>query len=239
MKYLMKFFNKKKKQDKCLNASKEFYEASSDWFYDMYHSQVVWIRRLFISVVLLFTLLFLSVLTNLLLFPLKQKVPYLYSFDKATGEVTKLGELEPNKLSANWEMARFFLTRYVLAREGYDYYNIDLPYQAAWAMSNDDIRNQYEQEVDSHIETSPYRVYGKSKYVVAEIVSISRLNDHTAAIRFNKVLHDREAGTKQSIGKEAIVKWRYEPPETTQKMLDRNPLGFKVTYYQVSQINLD
>lgn len=237
----MKLFNKKSNEQNSvgLNASKEFYKASSDWFYDMYHSQTVWVRKLTIGIVLLFVLLLLSVITNLLLFPLKQRVPYLYSFDKATGEVTKLGELEPNKLSANWEMSRFFLTRYVLSRESYDYYNIDLPYQIAWAMSDDEIRKQYEQEVDSHVETSPYKVYGKNKYIAVDVVSISRLNDYTASVHFNKVLYDREAGTKQAVEKEAIIKWKYEPPETTQKMLDRNPLGFKVIYYQVSQVNLE
>lgn len=227
------------KQNTCLNASKEFYETSGDWFYDMYHSQVVWVRWLTVGVVVLFVLLFLSVITNILLFPLKQKVPYLYTFDKATGEVTKLGELEPNKLNASWEMSRFFLTKYIIARESYDFYNIDIPYQTAWAMSNDEIRRQYEQEVDSQVDTSPYKIYGKNKYIIIEVLSISKLNNYAASIRFRKVLHDREAGTKQAIEKEAIIKWKYEPPETTQKMLDRNPLGFKVNYYQVSQINLE
>jgi|GEM_PF-1766581 len=227
------------KQHEEPNVGREFYKASEDWFYDMYHSQTVWVKRLSIGVIVLFILLLLSIATNFLLFPLKQKVPYLYTFDKATGEVSKLGELDHTKLGADWAMSRFFITQYVVDRESYDFYNIDLPYQIAWAMSNDEVRKQYEQEVNSQIATSPYKVYGKDKYITIEVLSISKLNEHAATVRFTKVLHDRLAGTKTPIEKEAVIKWTYEQQETTQRMLDRNPLGFKVNYYTVSQINLE
>lgn len=221
------------------NQTANFYRATSDWAYDLYQSQAIWLRRALLALVALTLLLILSLLCNLFLFPLKEKVPYLYAFDKASGEVTKIGTLESTQLSANWAVARYFLIRYVINYESYDFDNVDVPYQMVWAQSADNVRTQYENQVKSGNADSPYRLYGKDKYVTVRVLSINQLNDNTVDVKFEKQLHDRATNTELVTRKEAIIKWQFAEAETTQKMLDRDPLGFKVTYYQVSQVNLD
>ena len=216
-----------------------FYQATTDWAYDRYQSQTMWLRRTLVALVLVAILLMLSLVANLCLLPLKEKVPYLYAFDKATGEVTKIGTLESTSLLANWALARYFLIRYVINYESYDYDNVDVPYQLVWAQSADNVRAQYETQVKSNNAQSPYRLYGKDKYITVRVISINQLNDNTVDIKFEKKLHDRAANTELVTHKEAIVKWEFANSDTTQKMLDRDPLGFKVNYYQASQINLD
>jgi len=236
----MAFFNKKNNHPETMALKKEgFYQACSDWAYSMYQSQTLWLRRTLFALITLFILLALSLLSNLYLFPLKEKVPYLYAFDHATGEITKIGELEPSMLSSNWEVSRYLLTHYVINYEGYDFDNIDLPYQMVWAQSADNVRKQFDEHVKSGNANSPYRIYGKDKYITVRVIAINKLNDNTVDIKFEKSLHDRAANTAQTMQKEAIVKWEYSQAETTQKMLDRDPLGFKVTYYQVSQVNVE
>lgn len=222
-----------------MNPPSDFYRATFDWAYDVYLSQTIWLRRTLIALVLLSFLLTLSLSANLYLLPLKEKVPYLYAFDKATGEVTKIGTLEPTQLSANWSVARYFLIHYVINYESYNFDNIDLPYQLVWAQSADNVRIQYENQVKSGNPDSPYRIYGKDKYITVHVLSVNQLNDNTVDIKFEKKLHDRTANTELVTHKEAIIKWEFSTSETTQKMLDRDPLGFKVTYYQVSQVNLN
>jgi type IV secretion system protein VirB8 len=217
----------------------KFYQQSSDWAYCMYQSQTVWLRRSLVMVILLGILLALSLVANLMLIPLKEKVPYLYAFDHATGEVTKIGELDKTTLSSQWEVARYFLIHYVMNHESYDSDNINYPYQFVWAQSNDEVRKQFDLDVSSTNPHSPYKVYGKDKYITVRVISVNRLNENTVDIKFEKKLHDRAAGSEQITHKEAIVKWEFATAETTQKMLDRDPLGFKVTYYQVSQVSLD
>ena len=73
--------------------TQEYYQKASDWAYDMYQSQTVWLRRSLGALIVVVTLLGLSLCFNLYMFPLKEKVPYLYAFDHATGEITKVGEL--------------------------------------------------------------------------------------------------------------------------------------------------
>src|SRR3990167_3464673 len=217
----------------------EYYQKASDWAYDMYQSQTVWLRRSLGALIVVVTLLGLSLCFNLYMFPLKEKVPYLYAFDHATGEITKVGELESTTLSANWELSRFFLIHYVINYESYDFDNINLPYQLVWAQSGENVRKQYEDYVKSDNPRSPYQQFCKSKFVSVRVISVNRLNDNTVDVKFEKTLHDRAANTEQLIQKEAIIKWEFEQAETTTKMLERDPLGFKVTYYQVSQVNLE
>lgn len=211
----------------------------AEWLYDMYHSRTVWMNRALLSTVILAVLLALSLLTNVLLFPLKRQVPYLYAFDKATGEVTKLGALEPTQLSENWQMSRYFLQHYVMNRESYDSDNIEYPYQIAYAMTAPELRRDYDADVDSNNPASPYAIYGKSKYITVNVLAVSRLNDNTASIRFQKILHDRAAGTTQIAEREAIIKWHYQRIAQPQKLLDRNPLGFLVSYYVSSPVSLE
>ena len=216
-----------------------FYQAAADWRYDVYHSQAVWLRYSLIGNIGLSLCLLLTLITQVCLIPLKQKIPYLYAFNNATGEITKLGELEPTQLTANWQLTRYFLIHYVINRESYDSDNLEIPYQLAWAQSDVMIRKQYDAEVDSNVLTSPYRKYGKNKAVTVRVLSVSRLNDNTAAIRFEKRLSDKASNTQQVANQEAIVKWHYQSVKATQVQLDRNPLGFTVTYYQVTPVNLN
>jgi len=221
------------------NEKDQFYQRARSWTYDSYHSHSVWLRRSIIALCTMAILLILSLALNLFLFPLKQKVPYLYAFNNATGEITKLGELEPTKLQGNWAMTRYFLTQYVINRESYNAENLEYPYQVTWAMSSDEVRKSYNAQVKSDRATSPIKLYGKGKYVTVDIKSISKLNESTTEVRFQKTLHDKATNLESVSHKAAIIKWKYTTPETTQRMLDQDPLGFKVTYYEVTQVNTD
>lgn len=214
-----------------------FYEQAKAWTYDSYYSHSVWLKRALVALCLVTLLLFMSLMLNLWLFPLKQRVPYLYTFNQATGEITKLGELESTKLTENWAMTRYFLTQYVINRESYNADNLEHPYQVTWAMSSDEIRKSYHAEVRTDYAHSPYKLYGKNQYTTVEVKSISRLNDTTAEVRFDKTLHDKATNAESIVQKTAIIKWKYDVPETTQRMLDQDPLGFKITYYEVTQVN--
>jgi type IV secretion system protein VirB8 len=136
-------------------------------------------------------------------------------------------------------MARYFLRQYILYREGFDSDNLEYPYQIAWAMSSDSVRLQYDREVDSCSPRSAISRYRKDHFVTVEILSVSRLNANTAEVRFKKILQNRPLTKREIAYQAAIIKWDYVKPETTQKMLDRNPLGFKVTYYKTSEIESD
>lgn len=216
-----------------------YYQEASDWRYQMHESQTVWLHRSLLLNLLLLTLLTLFVIACLFLFPLKQSVPYVYALNQATGELTQLGKAEPKAYAQEWLLTRYFLIQYVINREGYSADNLERPYQVTYAMSDANIAKRYEEEVNSNNPNSPYNLYGKDKVMTVHVLSVSQLSPDTAEVRFIKTLHDKDANTEQKLQKTAIIKWQYTNPVATEKMLDRNPLGFKVTYYQVNQVNLD
>lgn len=104
-------------------------------------------------------------------------------------------------------------------------------------MSSSNVRNEYDRLIFS--DNAPYKKYGKDKFIDIHILSVSKLSPHTASVRFEKSLIDRGSGFEQTSQIEAIIKWDYEFKPQTQEMLDRDPLGFKVTYYHVSDVNLN
>jgi len=214
-------------------------EKESDWAYEMYLSQFIRLRRANALIIGMFLLLTISLISTLSLIPLKENVPYLYAFDHASGEITKVGALERSTLSGNWALTRYLLIHYVTNYESYNAENIDVPYQMVWAQSSDYVKKQYEEQVKSSNDNSPYRLYGKDKYVTVRVIAINQLNDNTVDVKFEKTLHDRAANSELVTQKEAIIKWEFSEAETTQKMLDRDPLGFKVTYYQATLVNLE
>lgn len=216
-----------------------YYQEAKDWSYDRYYSQGIWLRRCLLSLIIVTLFLTMSLIGNLLLIPLKEKVPYLYAFDHASGEITKIGTLESTTLSANWELSRYLLIHYVMNYESYDLDNLNVPYQLVWAQSADHVRSQYETLMKSDNKQSPYQRFGKDNYVTVRVVAVNRLNENTVDVKFEKTLHDRASQSEQVIQKEAIIRWEYQSSEISQKMLERDPLGFKVTYYQVSQVNVD
>jgi type IV secretion system protein VirB8 len=217
----------------------DYYEQANNWRSQIFDSQRVWLNHSIVSLIILSALLLLSLSANVLLIPLKQKVPYLYTLNETTGELTQLGNYQADKSNQAWLMTRFLLIRYVVNRESYDADNLDDPYQIAWAMSDDAIAKSYADNVRTDNASSPYSIYGKDKFITVHVLAVNQLNDETAAVRFEQILHDRGPDTSQTIDKEAIIKWQYTSPDTAEKMLDRDPLGFKVTYYQPTQINLD
>jgi type IV secretion system protein VirB8 len=216
-----------------------YHQDAKDWSYDRYYAQGIWLRRCLLGLAMMTLFLGMSLTSHLLLLPLKEKVPYLYAFDHATGEVTKIGTLESTTLSANWELSRYLLIHYVMNYESYDLDNLNVPYQLVWAQSADHVRSQYDALVKSDNKQSPYHRFGKDSYVTVRVISVNRLNENTVDVKFEKTLHDRAAHSEQVIQKEAIIRWEYQTAETSQKMLERDPLGFKVTYYQVSQVNIE
>ncbi len=226
-----------------LSSNENYYQEASEWRKEIFDSQRVWLSRSILGLIILTILLALSLSANFFLFPLKRTIPYLYTLNETTGELTQLGAYSSQDKTTqsmqDWLMTRFLLVRYVVNRESYDADNLNQPYQIAWAMSDDAIAQDYVNSSRTDNPNSPYAIYGKTKYVTVHVLAVNQLNDETAAVRFEQTIHDHDSDSDQTIQKEAIIKWSYTTPDTTEKMLDRDPLGFKVTYYQPTQVNLN
>jgi len=213
-------------------------ELASEWRYQCFDSLRLRLRWAFLLNGCLLILLGLSLCLLICLFPLKQTLPFVISLNETTGEMTQLGELNPTSFDNHWAVTRFFILRYLQNRESYHADNLERPYQIAYAMSDKVLAEQYALESSTQNPNSPSQRYRQEKYVTVTVQSIAKLNDNTAEVHFEKVLQDKITGTQGRMPMVAIVKWEYRTQKVTQKMLDRNPMGFTVTYYHPTPVTL-
>lgn len=209
----------------------------STWKDEVYDSLRVRLRLSFLLNSALMVLLIVGFIIIAALVPLKTSVPFVISHNETTGEITQLGNLNPADYETDWRLTRFFLIRYITNRESFHSDNLERPYQIAYTMSDKKVALAYEVLSSTNNPASPYQKYGKSHFVTVEVHSISKLNAHTAEVHFTKTVHDKNNAQETKIPYVTIVKWRYDKVTQTPKALDRNPLGFHVTYYQPSFVN--
>src|SRR5687767_6400060 len=100
----MKFFKSKKQTSDIKDENNDYYQTMADWRYDKYESQTLWLNRSLIALAIIIIALLISLITNLMLFPLKEKVPFLYAVNETTGELTQIGQFQPEKFENNWLM---------------------------------------------------------------------------------------------------------------------------------------
>lgn len=209
---------------------------SADWRYQQFESTRLRLRWSLVLNSVLFGLLGLSLALLFILLPLKQTVPYVISLNESTGEMSQVGELTPASIENKKLLTRYFILRYIQNRESYHADSLDRPYQIAYAMSAPNVAEMYAKEVNTQNNDSPFQRYGKDKFVTVAVKSVAWLNGNTAEVHFEKILHEHLNDKVTHMPMVAILKWDYQPQKTTLKILDRNPLGFKVIYYQPTPV---
>lgn len=174
----------------------------------------------------------LSLITLLLLLPLKTFEPYVVTVDRNTGylEVTK--GLYQGNLSQDEAITQANLVKYVSLRESYNSSILRENYELASLMSHGQALEEYQQIWNGNNPNNPSIVLGRKAAIDIKIQSVSFLNDKTASIRFQRELKENNQ-TKIS-NWTAIVDYQYA--QKPMRMADRfmNPLGFQVTSYRVN-----
>lgn len=174
----------------------------------------------------------LSLITLLLLLPLKTFEPYVVAVDRNTGylEVTK--GLYQGNLTQDEAITQANLVKYVSLRESYNPSVLRENYELASLMSQGAALQEYQQIWNGKNPNNPSIILGRKAAIDIKIQSVSFLNDKTASIRFQRELKENNQ-TKLSYWT-AIIDYQYA--QKPMKMAERflNPLGFQVTSYRVN-----
>ncbi|MCD6040273.1 MAG: virB8 [Gammaproteobacteria bacterium] len=215
----------------------EYYSAAKNWYEEAYESLVCSRDRYRLLACFLGGLLTLSLLTVILLFPLKHDVYRILTINQTTGEVAQLKELDTTHWSESWVMTRYFINQYIQNKETYHYEDIKRSFNVALAMSAPSIAKAVQAQIIDTNPLSPINVLGKEGSQEVNVLSINQLNAHTALARFHVVTHPKEdtAAVKQA-DFQVVLKWDYQNTKATLQERDLNPLGFRVTYYQASPV---
>lgn len=167
--------------------------------------------------------------------PLKETVPYVVRVDSSTGIPDILTTLNTEKVEFDEVMDRYWLARYVRARESYDWYTLQEDYETVGLLSASDVGKIYASAYEG--DNALQKKRANRIRVTVEIISIVPTPNRTATIRFRTRTAPPDGGSPPEVANYvATIAYQYKP-RTSMKGSDRlvNPFGFVVTSYRVDK----
>ncbi|MBN9079386.1 MAG: type VI secretion protein [Rhizobiales bacterium] len=176
----------------------------------------------------------LSLVTLVLLVPLKSFEPYIVEVDRSTGYVeVKTGLTRPANLTEQEAITQANVVRFIRTREGYDPYAISDNFGIAALLSTGDAARELQELYSSTNPQNPAKIYGKLKKVLVDINSVTFPNTSTAIVRFATTeKSDTDTVVRHYI---SVVRFRYTDTPATNAWRFENPLGFQVYDYRRDQ----
>ena len=167
--------------------------------------------------------------------PMKTVVPYVIEVDRTTGVARILTVEERTAIPEGELTAKYWLSQYVLAREGYDWQTVDYEFRKVRELSTPEAFEPYAAQFEG--ERSLDTLLGQSACWRVEILSVQMTGEGIAAVRFVKRrVNARNMDVEGESYWTATVGYGYEPGYTNEeKRLLVNPFGFKVSSYRVDQ----
>ncbi|WP_108653158.1 virB8 family protein [Dongshaea marina] len=205
------------------------FEASIVVMRELMVRRALWVAGIAIGVAVLLAI------ALAMLAPLKTVVPYVVRVDSDTGHAAVLTELNTQQLSQDQALDKYWLARYVIHRESYDYKLIQNDYDSTLLMSSDAVGRDYAalyQGDDALDARFGSRVLQK---VTIDSIVLSHRNGDVGTVRFSKRSTSSDGGMKGTVSHwVATIAYRYNNPaqlSATDRL--KNPLGFQVTSYRI------
>lgn len=210
-----------------LNVIKNWYEERYDY--------AITQRNILLLILLVITV-FTAILTLVIAFVINSKTfdPFVIQIDETTGEAKIVKPIDSSTLSGNETLAKYFIKKYVVARETYNFVDFDnITRQTIKLLSTQPIYRQYiGYALDE--ERSPFVKYGANNSTFLVVKSWSRLEGQKYLLRFS--IHETTE-QRNVYHKIAIVEFDYVTMTLTEDELDINPIGFQVIGYRVDDDN--
>ncbi|AYG95631.1 virB8 family protein [Brevundimonas naejangsanensis] len=173
-----------------------------------------------------------SCLAVVALTPLKTSEPFVIRVDQSTGVVDVVRGLSADRGPVRYEEAvsKYFLARYVRAREGYLDPAAEDAFRTVSILSAPAEQTRWADFYRGSNPRSPQNLYGPDGEATIAIRAISFINEEVAHVRFRRtVRHARQAVESDWIATIAFT-WTRAPMTEADRL--RNPLGFQVLSYR-------
>lgn len=194
-------------------------------------------RRAWTLVIVFAVIAAMAVAAVLLMTPLKQTIPYLVYVDKETGATQAVVVTDRASITTNEAVARYWLGRYISARERYVYRLQQEDYDFVMATSASAVAQEY-----SYPYTGPTNRADLLKETIEERINILSVQLTPAAtgrgtVRFQKITWRagmREPESVKTYVADVAFDW-VESTNWSTKDLLVNPMGFAVLAYRTTQ----
>jgi type IV secretion system protein VirB8 len=178
----------------------------------------------------------IAVVAIMALMPLKRVVPYVYSIDRQTGQLTIMDAANQRQIAGNQDLLdKHFAGAYVVSRESYDWKLLQADYNDTVAFSAPQIGRDYAARFDGARAVN--KIWGQNIERHAVVTSIQLAPDvisKKAVVRYTIQQRDNQTNTLQPLEHYiATIAYEYHPERTGKEQdLIRNPLGFTVTGFR-------
>jgi type IV secretion system protein VirB8 len=178
----------------------------------------------------------LSATAVVLMVPLKQTVPYYIYVDRQTGATQAVVVNDSQTITSNEAVARYWVSRYVMARERYVYRLQQEDYDLVMVTSAEGVGREYSKQYEgpnSKIETLHESVEDRIKILSVQLAAGTT---GRATVRYQKVTWQAgltEPARVETFSSDIAFGWVPVTGWSTRDLL-ANPMGFAVTAYRTN-----
>ena len=231
-----KFFKKKTEERRSDKRVDNYIQKDcklKEWSNDQYKSSVTQRNILLVLLILCFVVILLSLSTIRYLKNTQSIEPFVIEIEEKDGVPTVVEPLSVKAYSANEAIKRYFIIKYIRAREEYFSSTFDRNfYDVVRVLSSTDVYyRDYRPKFHVNNPSSPYNLYGTTSHRIMGLKSIIFPSDNSAQIRV----------TLSVVGQINLVMNKIIYMEFAFKNLNMNdsdrlinPLGFQVTLFRIN-----
>jgi type IV secretion system protein VirB8 len=222
-------------------------ENAKTWYQDKYQQVLVQRNILMLLALLALLLALIAVIAIGRLAPLKTVEPFLLQIDDKSGVVRAVDPVTRNQFAASEAVDRYFLARYINARESFNFSILRSNYNLVRIMSTPEVFYQFRRQVDPANEESLASRLKTTGQRDIRFTSISYLSNPPlpgGAVEKtpSKIMQARIVATDflpaagdVKTNYVATVTFEYAKLELSAEEILLNPLGFQVTNYQIQK----
>ncbi len=227
-------------KEKALRKGAKF--SSTGWYSDRY--QLVTVQRN-TALVLTFSSIVIILLTIFAIITIstsKSIEPFVIEVEDKSGVVNVIRPFVYNELTANEALRKYFLLKYINARETYNYNDFRYNYfTVVRALSNEQTYTNFRIFTNSSSNDNPIS-FGAEGKVTITIRSVTHLTappgtGYLAQVIFVKETTSKSKNTVEN--KVALISYDYYDKKMNDDERMINPLGFQITAYKLDNYTLN
>lgn len=179
----------------------------------------------------------LAVIAVCMMVPLKQTVPYYIYVDKETGATQAVVLNDPQTISSNEAVSRYWLSRYIQARERYVYRLQQEDFNFVVATSGESIGRDYALQYEEPNNKATRLKESLEERIVILSVQLTPGATGRGTVRFKKIVWkqgQREPDSTTTYVADVAFDWKSTSGWGTNDLL-LNPMGFAVVGYRATQ----
>jgi type IV secretion system protein VirB8 len=166
----------------------------------------------------------------LALLPLKRVEAFVVRVDNSTGSVEVVTRLNDAQESYGEAVDRYFVNRYIVSRESYDYDTIQADYDTTLLLSSPEVQREYSALFEG--ASARDKVLSNRVRILVQVRSITPSRD-IAVVRFTRTRNPTDGSPVTSESLVATLGFRFVAAPMREEDRRLNPLGFQVVSYRV------